>query len=78
MQKTELTNAITKACENCAHCGMQADSGKALSLVCRAQPPTTACAWVPAPGGLELKVATVWTPVGKSDWCGKFEQRLNS
>ncbi len=78
MQKSEMTVASTKACENCAHCGMQVDSGKAMSLVCRFNPPTPACAWIPAPGGMELKVATVWTPVVKSDWCSKFEQRLHS
>ncbi len=78
MDKTALTNPATKACENCQHCGMQADSGKALSLVCRLNPPQSACAWIPAPGGMELKVATVWVPVGKSDWCGKFEQTLHS
>lgn len=77
MEKTS-TPANTKACEHCLHCGIQAGITREISLVCRVNPPTPACAWVPAAGGMEFKVATVWTPVSKSDWCGKFEQRLHS
>jgi len=76
MEKTKVS-VDARSCTACNYSGTTLGQGRTLTMVCRFNPPTVVSALLQTQDGLAWNTASSWPAVGQTDFCGKFEPRLN-
>lgn len=80
MDKTDRNDRAMHAhgsCDTCKFCGVVSGLDKALTFVCRLNPPVVNAALVMGPQGPSWSGITSWPNVTKTDWCSKHEPQLH-